>query len=214
MTLFPALDLAGDSPSLRRRWIPDPLDQASGLSPCFGKLHWSVLWESLAETTRIPIRLKTQSPSPLALTIVTSLLLCSRMNKNCTYLLCPALLPNQCEECPCWEAGVMSFLLIKLIHKVLNYYWLSSSPMETLRPMELFTQILDRKEAPFWNLLELPSIKSWKLNRRFSTALQIKLLTNTWSLLHAQMSIQTYAASSAKSTAAALFFFYYFCLGS
>lgn len=45
--------------------------------------------------------------------------------------------------------------------------------------MELFTQILDRKEAPFSNLLELPSIKSQKLNRRFSTALQTKTLTNT-----------------------------------
>lgn len=108
----------------------------------------------------------------------------------------------------------MSVLLIESIHKVLNYYWFCSSPLETLRPMELFTQILDRKEAPFSNLLELPSIKSQKLNRRFSTALQTKTLTNTWSLLHAHMPIQTYAASSAKSTAAALFFFYYFCLGS
>lgn len=80
--------------------------------------------------------------------------------------------------------------------------------VETLRPikhMELFTRILERKEAPSSNvLLELPSIKSRKLNRRFPTALQTKTLTNIWSPLHAHMPIQTFAGCSAKFTPAEL----------
>lgn len=207
MTLTLVLDLAGDSLSLRRRWIPDPLDQASGLSPCFGKLlyHWTVLWESLAETIRISICLKTRSPLELALGII-SYLLCSRMNESCTdFLPSPPhqstseewqLLGSCCHVCLAYQIDSQSFkqLLILLI---------PTGYSETNGV--IYTDIRQERSS----LLKsswAPIIKSQKLNRRFFTDLQIKTPTNTWSLLYAHRPIQTYAASSAKSTAAALFF--------
>lgn len=214
--LILVLDLAGDSPSLRRRWIPDALDQASGLSPCFGKLlyHWSVLRESLAETIRISICLKTRSPLELALAII-SYLLCSRMNENCTDFLSTqlsflinqwgvALLGSCCHVCLAYRIDSQSFkqLLILLI------------PTGNSETNGVFCTDISQERSSLLKSSWAPIIKSRKLNTRFSTALQTKTLTNKQNLLHAHMPIQTHAASSAKSTATALGFFYYFCLWS